>query len=188
MKLHHLILTIVFLFSSQVFAGWGIAGGMNLNTGNNSNPAPLNINLEPGLGFMFGGFYSYHFSDDLWLRGMGQARTFRVRKREAGSNFQVYSLQFATPIVLQHRIYEWFGYFIGPDFAFNINNEATLNDVETNLKFNSVVVSAMAGLSFRLTKKLSVEVYYNQGLTDIAENIRGQSFGFQFVTSLGRKR
>ena len=109
-----LIITFAFLYLSgtSCYAGWGISGGMNMNFGQNQNPAPLNIDVKPGLGFMFGGFYNYKFNDQINIRSVGQIRTFRVRNKEAGMNFQLYSLQLATPIVFHHRVYKSFGYFV----------------------------------------------------------------------------
>lgn len=181
-----IILASTLLQQKFAHSGYGVAGGLNYNFGSNTNSTfPLNTETNPALSFSFGGFYHSYF-DSFRLRVHGLIRTVRLRNEVAGFNLTFYALQAAVPVLLQYPISENFSLLGGGDVSFNLRNDASFNSDPVQFDFPSTVINATVGVSYRLTKKLSAEVVYSHGLTDIAKNVNHSFVGFQFVTYLGR--
>jgi len=148
-----LFIFIVSVADAQV-TKYGVKAGMSVSNMNN-DPAPINANRHR-IGFVFGGFVDYGFTET--LSGMVELQYSGEGANEEGFRTDYLNL----PVILKYNVFKNISIGVGPQVGLKIHKH---NDGFKNFTFAGVGYFEVA-----ITDEFAIDFRYIYGISNLIDN------------------
>lgn len=184
-----LILIATLLFANSALAQYvGVVGGLNYTGGGIDAGNNITINFDREFGFQFGARYLLDLEKVQFRTGAAlELYNSSLDAVSGGTTIKAdySSMYISIPVTFQKMFDEKFGLYGGLGVNISVNDDYDLRidgtKIDADPETESLWITLQIGAVYMFTEVFGMELGYDYGLNDIAEDATASSFSLQIV-------